>query len=107
MNGSDHRGPARCPEVADAERSAEQADCLWRDTRVRRRRVDAARRRRRCTSSVAVLPVTMHTTFTASTESAPPPWSSVPNPTEHPMYAAAGIVVTEMATPTADPAAVS
>ena len=51
-------------------------------------RADAAesaeRRHRRWTSSVSVLPVTMHTTLVASTSSAPPPPSLVSSPREHP-----------------------
>ena len=71
-------------------------------------RVESAdRRKRRCTNSVSVLPATMHTTFVANTSSAPRPPAALLSPTAHPMYAAAGIVVTEMATPTASLPAVS
>ena len=42
------------------------------------------RRNRRWTSSVSVLPVTMHTTFVASTSSAPPAPSRFSRPMEHP-----------------------
>ena len=71
------------------------------DAALPRRLAGPNARRRRWTISVIVLPATMHTTFVANTSSAPrPPWA-LPSPTAHPMYAAAGMVVTEMATPTA------
>ena len=52
---------------------------------------------------MSVLATTMHATLVPSTPSAPT-LSPLGSPSEHPMYAAAGIVVTEMATPTAAPA---
>jgi len=56
---------------------------------------------------VATAPTIIIATFAPSTPTAPADLSNSPRPAATPMYETAGIVVTEMATPTPDAARVS